>query len=41
MQRYQIVGTKRVAVFIAQIGHESGQLIYIRELWGYSGSGEL
>lgn len=34
MQRYQIVGTKRVAAFIAQIGHESGQLIYIRELWG-------
>jgi putative chitinase len=42
MQRYQIVDTKRVAAFIAQIGHESGQLIYIRELWGgYSGSGEL
>ena len=34
MQRYQIVGTKRVAAFIAQIGHESCQLIYIRELWG-------
>ena len=34
MQRYQIVGTKRVAAFIAQIGHESGQLIYVREIWG-------
>jgi putative chitinase len=34
MQRYQIVGIKRVTAFIAQIGHESGQLIYIRELWG-------
>lgn len=34
MQRYQIVGTPRVAAFIAQIGHESGQLIYVRELWG-------
>jgi len=34
MQHYQIVGTKRVAAFIAQIGHESGQLIYVRELWG-------
>jgi len=34
MQRYQIVGTKRVAAFIAQIGHESGQLLYVREIWG-------
>lgn len=34
MQRYQIVGNQRVAAFIAQIGHESGQLIYVRELWG-------
>lgn len=34
MQRFQIVGAKRVAAFIAQIGHESGQLIYVRELWG-------
>jgi putative chitinase len=33
MQRYQIVGTKRVAAFIAQIGHESGQLVYVREIW--------
>jgi putative chitinase len=34
MQRYQIVGSKRVAAFIAQIGHESGQLVYVREMWG-------
>ena len=34
MQRFQIVGAKRVAAFIAQIGHESGQLVYVRELWG-------
>jgi putative chitinase len=34
MVRYQIVGTKRVAAFIAQIGHESGQLVYVREIWG-------
>jgi putative chitinase len=34
MQRFQIVGTKRVAAFIAQIGHESGQLVYMREIWG-------
>ncbi|MDR7109179.1 glycoside hydrolase family 19 protein [Pseudomonas frederiksbergensis] len=34
MQRFQIVGAKRVAAFIAQIGHESGQLVYVREIWG-------
>lgn len=34
MQHYQIVGHKRAAAFIAQIGHESGQLRYVREIWG-------
>lgn len=34
MQRYQIVGTKRVTAFIAQTGHESGQLRWVREIWG-------
>ena len=34
MNRYQITGTKRVAAFIAQIGHESGQLKYVKEIWG-------
>ena len=34
MNRYQIIGTKRVAAFIAQIGHESGQLKYVKEIWG-------
>lgn len=34
MQRYQIVGYKRMAAFMAQIGHESGQLLYVREIWG-------
>jgi len=34
MGRFQIVGPKRVAAFIAQTGHESGQLIYVREIWG-------
>ncbi|AOA04632.1 glycoside hydrolase family 19 protein [Pseudomonas sp. TMW 2.1634] len=34
MNRYQIVGTRRVAAFIAQIGHESGQLKYVKEIWG-------
>ena len=30
MNRYLIVGAKRVAAFIAQIGHESGQLKYVK-----------
>ncbi|WP_369781554.1 glycoside hydrolase family 19 protein [Pseudomonas sp. WC2401] len=34
MGRYQIVGTKRIAAFIAQVGHESGQLKYVKEIWG-------
>ena len=34
MNRYQIVGPKRIATFIAQIGHESGQLKYVKEIWG-------
>lgn len=34
LQRYQIIGSKRVAAFVAQIGHESGQLVYVREIWG-------
>ena len=34
MNRYQIIGTKRVAAFIAQIGHESGQLKHVKEIWG-------
>jgi putative chitinase len=34
MVRYQIVGPKRIAAFIAQIGHESGQLLYVKEIWG-------
>ena len=32
MVRFQIVGTKRIAAFITQIGHESGQFRYVREL---------
>jgi len=34
MGRYGIVGSTRVAAFIAQVGHESGQLRYVREIWG-------
>lgn len=34
MSRYAIVTQLRIAAFIAQIGHESGQLRYVREIWG-------
>ena len=34
MVRYRIIDPKRVAAFIAQIGHESGQLKYVKEIWG-------
>lgn len=32
MAQFEIVGTKRMSAFIAQIGHESGQFRYVREL---------
>ncbi|WP_248769051.1 glycoside hydrolase family 19 protein [Pseudomonas sp. MWU12-2345] len=35
MQRFQIVGTQRVAAFIAQVGHESGQLRSVVENLNY------
>ncbi|WDH24119.1 glycoside hydrolase family 19 protein [Pseudomonas chlororaphis] len=34
MSRRQISTPKRIAAFLAQIGHESGQLQYVRELGG-------
>ncbi|MBI6551036.1 glycoside hydrolase family 19 protein [Pseudomonas veronii] len=34
MGKYAIVTRLRVAAFIAQVGHESGQLRYVREIWG-------
>ena len=34
MTRYTINTPKRIAAFLAQIGHESGQLHYVRELGG-------
>lgn len=34
MARRQINNPRRVAAFLAQIGHESGSLLYVRELWG-------
>ncbi|PHN32077.1 glycoside hydrolase family 19 protein [Pseudomonas sp. ICMP 460] len=34
MNRYAVVSLVRASAFIAQIGHESGQLRYVREIWG-------
>ncbi|MBD8804623.1 glycoside hydrolase family 19 protein [Pseudomonas syringae] len=34
MGKYQIITPERIAAFLAQIGHESGQLRYVREIWG-------
>lgn len=34
MQKYQINTPARQAAFLAQVGHESGQLRYVREIWG-------
>ena len=39
MGRYQIVGTKRIAAFIAQVGHESGHLTRLVENFNYSADG--
>ena len=36
LNRYQIVGTKRIAAFIAQVGHESCQLTRLVENLNYS-----
>jgi putative chitinase len=32
--RFNINTPLRIAAFLAQIGHESGQLVYVREIWG-------
>ncbi|MCY1367618.1 hypothetical protein D9M69_545610 [compost metagenome] len=34
MKRRQINSRQRIAAFLSQIGHESGELVYVRELWG-------
>ena len=39
MLRYQIVGAKRIAAFIAQVGHESGHLARLLENLNYSADG--
>src|ERR1700748_2048333 len=33
-QKWEINTRTRMSMFVAQIGHESGRLIYVRELWG-------
>jgi len=37
-EMYDVNTNQRVACFLAQIGHESGRLIYTRELWGPTAS---
>lgn len=32
--KFQINTRLRVAAFLSQIGHESGHLVYVREIWG-------
>lgn len=34
MTKYAIVTRLRIAAFIAQVGHESGQFRWLKELWG-------
>lgn len=36
MNRYQVVGVRRIAAFIAQIGHESSHLTRLVENLNYS-----
>ena len=33
MLRFDITTAIRAAMFIAQVGHESGRLAYVREVW--------
>ena len=48
LDRYEINTPVRIAAFLSQIGHESGGLRYVREIWGptaaqsrYEGRGDL
>jgi putative chitinase len=34
MERYEIAGILRESAFIAQIAHESGELNFVKEIWG-------
>lgn len=33
MDRYEITTPERQAAFLAQVGHESGRLVFVREIW--------
>lgn len=33
MERFEINTPARIRAFLAQVGHESGRLVYVRELW--------
>ncbi|MDY7806699.1 glycoside hydrolase family 19 protein [Burkholderia stagnalis] len=34
MSEYDIASSVRQAAFLAQVSHESGHLVYVREIWG-------
>jgi putative chitinase len=34
LEKYEINTRQRVSAFLAQIGHESGRLRYVKEIWG-------
>lgn len=34
MNKYEINSKERIAAFLAQIAHESGELRYVKEIWG-------
>lgn len=36
MEEFGIDSTAQVAAFLAQVGHESGRLVYVKEIWGPS-----
>src|SRR5260221_1710374 len=38
MALYAIDSPARQAAFVAQVGHESGRLVYVKELWGPTGA---
>ncbi|SOY56881.1 glycoside hydrolase family 19 protein [Cupriavidus taiwanensis] len=38
MTRFDIDTPARAAAFLAQVAHESGQLVYVKEIWGPTGS---
>lgn len=33
MDKFQINTAARISAFLAQVGHESGRLVYVREMW--------